>query len=144
MAKVVRVVNGQALEVMNPEKQPPLIERVRLIGVEAPDMRQRPWGPEAKQRLEQLIDGQPVLLESDVESKDTYERKLAYVWKDGVLLNERLLLEGQGFFQMRSLNTKYAQRLERAQEWARLMGRGIWNPEKPMRLTPSDFRNLYR
>jgi len=40
-----------------------------------------------------------------------------------------------------NFKTQYSQRLNYAQEYARLMGYGIWNPEKPMRLTPTEFRN---
>jgi micrococcal nuclease len=142
--QVVRVVSGQSFEVTGIGDQPTLIQRVRLIGIEAPDIKQRPWGPEAKKRLEELIGKEPVLLESDVESKDSFDRKLAYVWKDKVLLNEQMVVEGQALYQSRSLNTKYDNRLEQAQEWARLMGLGIWNPEKPMRLAPSEFRSRNR
>lgn len=142
--KVEQVVSGQTIEAIDPQNQSALISRVRLIGVEAPDLQQRPWGEQAKKRLEEAIDSKPVLLEFDVETKDQYDRQLAYVWQDGVLLNEQLIAEGYALFQSRSLNTKYDERLENAQEYARIMGRGIWNPEKPMRLTPSEFRERYR
>ncbi|WP_347339544.1 thermonuclease family protein [Planktothrix sp. FACHB-1355] len=137
-------MSGQTLETIDSEKQPPLIQQIRLIGIEAPDLRQRPWGTAAKERLEELIGSKPVVLESDIETKDQYDRELAYLWQDGVLLNERLLAEGYGLFVSRSLNNKYDERLESAQEFARVMGLGIWNPEKPMRLTPAEFRNQYR
>jgi len=141
---VERVVSGQTLEVIEPQKQPALISRVQLIGVEAPDLRQRPWGEAARDRLQELIGSKPVLLESDLEPKDQFERQLAYVWVDGKLLNEQLLLEGYGIFRPRSLNNKYDQRLERAQEYARVMGLGIWDSEKPLRVRPEEFRQQYR
>ena len=142
--KVAQVVSGQTLEVIDPQNQSALIARVRLIGVEAPDVQQRPWGVAAKERLAEIIGEKPVLLELDIESKDQYERQLAYIWQNGVLLNERLIVEGYALYQSRSLNNKYDERLERAQEYARIMGLGIWNPEKPMRKSPSEFRSQYR
>lgn len=142
--KVAQVVSGQTLEVIGLAEQPNLISQVRLLGIDAPDLQQRPWGNAAKQRLETLVGEQPVILEFDVESKDRFERTLAYVWKDGVLLNEQLVKEGYALFMARSPNRKHNQRLERAQQWARLMGQGIWNPEKPMRLTPAEFRRQNR
>jgi micrococcal nuclease len=142
--KVVQVVSGQSLEVVGTAEQPNLISRVRLLGIDTPDLQQRPWGHEAKQRLEALIEGKPVTLEFDMQAKDKFGRTLAYVWKDGVLLNEQLVKEGYALFIARSPNHKYDQRLERAQQWARLMGVGIWDPEKPMRLTPSEFRRQNR
>lgn len=150
--KIERVISGQTLEWVDTSKQAGLIERVRLIGIESPDMRQQPWGIDAKKRLEQMIGEmrgqqlimQPVLLEFDVAPLDSYGRRLAYVWKNRVLLNEQLVKEGYVLAVPRSPNHKYDQRLIRAQEYARLMGKGIWNPEKPMRLTPSEFQRQNR
>jgi micrococcal nuclease len=113
---------------------------VRLVGIDAPDLQQQPWGRAAKERLEAMIGGQPVLIEFDVQDKDAFGRRLAYVWQEGVLLNERLVAQGYVLSVPRAPNHKHDQRLSRAQEWARLMGQGIWNPEKPMRLTPAEFR----
>jgi micrococcal nuclease len=144
--KVARVVSGQSLEVLGMAEQPNLISQVRLIGIDAPDIRQRPWGDDAKQALEKLIGGaeQIVTLEFDIEPRDKIGRTLAYVWKDKILLNEELIKQGYAIFVGRSLNHKYDQRLERAQQWARIMGLGIWQPEKPMRLTPAEFRRQFR
>jgi micrococcal nuclease len=144
--KVARVVSGQSLEVLGMAEQPNLISQVRLIGVDTPDLRQRPWGDGAKELLEKLVGDleKPVTLEFDIEAKDKIGRTLAYVWQDQQLLNEQVLKQGYGLFVGRSPNHKYDQRLERAQQWARLMGKGIWNSEQPMRLTPAEFRRLNR
>lgn len=141
--QVDRVVSGQTLEIFSADGQAG-IERVRLIGIDAPDFKQQPWGSEAKGRLEELINGQPVLLESDVEQKNPYGQRLAYIWIDGVLLNQQLVKEGYALAVPRSPNTKYIELLARAQEWARLSGKGIWNPENPMRQTPTEFRDRNR
>jgi micrococcal nuclease len=142
--KVAQVVSGQTLEVLGMGDQPNLISQVRLLGIDAPDLQQRPWGNAAKEHLQTLIKGDSVTLEFDVEGQDKFGRTLAYVWKDKVLLNEQLVKEGQALFVGRSPNHKYDQRLERAQQWARIMGLGIWNPEKPMRFTPAEFRRQNR
>ncbi len=152
MVNIERVVSGQSLEWVDTSKQPPRLERVRLIGIDAPDWRQQPWGLEAKKGLEQMLGKvisqqlvlKPVLLESDVETLDRFGRRLGYVWKDKVLVNEQLVKEGYVLAVPRSPNNKYDQRLARAQEYARLMGRGIWNPSQPMRLTPAEFQRKYR
>ena len=148
--QVQRVVSGQTLDVLNPSQSAASIERVRLIGIEAPDLRQEPWGSAAKNRLEQLISQvpdqqltlQPVILEADVQEKDSAGRWLAYVWYDGRLINEVLVKEGYVLAAPRSPNQKYDERLARAQEYARLMGYGLWNPDRPMRLLPAEFRRL--
>ena len=146
LVKVARVVSGQSLEVLGMAEQPNLISQVRLIGIDAPDLRQQPWGDDAKQALETLMGNleQPVTLEFDIEAKDKIGRTLAYVWKDQVLLNEQMVKQGYALFVPRSPNHKYDQLLERAQQWARLMGQGIWNSDKPMRLTPAEFRRQFR
>jgi len=146
--QVQRVVSGQTLEVLDTSQQPALIERVRLIGIDAPDLRQEPWGAAAKQSLEQMIaqvNGQQlilqsVLLEPDVKTKDNFGRWLAYVWHNGVLLNKQLIEEGYVLAVPRSPNNKYDAEFAYAQEYARIMGYGIWNPKEPMRLTPKEFR----
>ena len=146
--QVQRVVSGQTLDVLNPMQQPALLERVRLIGIEAPDLKQQPWGATAKNSFEQMLSKtidqqlvlQPVFLEPDVQEKDSSGRWLAYVWYDGVLLNEQLVKNGYVLAAPRAPNNKYDSRLARAQEYARIMGYGIWNPKQPMRLTPAEFR----
>ncbi|MFM7364613.1 MAG: thermonuclease family protein [Cuspidothrix sp.] len=144
--KVARVVSGQSLEVLGLEAQPNLISQVRLIGLDAPDIRQTPWGEDAKQLLESLIGGenQAVNLEFDLKTKDKFNRTLAYVWKDKQLLNEEIVKQGYALFVARSPNHKYDQRLENAQQWARIMSQGIWNTDQPMRMTPGEFRRLSR
>ncbi|AFZ30773.1 nuclease (SNase domain-containing protein) [Gloeocapsa sp. PCC 7428] len=138
--KVTRVVSGNTLEVIGLEAQRNFNARVRLIGVDAPDLQQQPWGQTAKQQLEKIVQGSNVLLEFDVQQKDRFGRYQAYVWHDKVLLNEWLVAQGYVLAVARNPNDKYTQQLTRAQESARLMERGIWNPSQPMRLTPAEFR----
>jgi micrococcal nuclease len=148
--QVQRVVSGQTIEVLNTNQRPPGIERVRLIGIEAPDLKQQPWGLRAKNRLEKMISVatsqqlvlHSVFLEPDKQEKDSFGRWLAYVWYDGKLLNEQLVKDGYVLSAPRSPNDKYDERIARAQEYARIMGYGIWNPVQPMRLTPAEFRRL--
>ncbi len=149
--RVQRVASGQALEVINAEGTPGLTEPVRLIGLDAPELEQRPWGPQAQRFLNDWIGPtgenaqQPrVRLEFDRQETDRYQRKLAYVWVDDTLLNEQLVAEGHALAVPSAPNLKYEERLRRAQERARLLGLGIWAPEQPMRITPSEFRRQYQ
>lgn len=144
--KLARVVSGQSLEVLGMETQPNLTSQIRLIGLDAPDLGQTPWGEDGKKTLETLIGGvnQSIKLEFDLENKDKFNRTLAYVWKDQLLLNEEIIKQGYALFVARLPNNKYNRRLERAQQWARIMGKGIWNPDQPMRITPGEYRRLYR
>ena len=126
--KVERVISGQTLEILDKTAKIPVLQQVRLAGIIAPDLKQDPWGIRAK--------------------KDRYGRISGYIWIDGILINEQLLKEGYVLAETSSIyrpvtsnfQTQYSQRFNYAQEYARLMGNGIWNPDKPMRLTPIEFR----
>jgi micrococcal nuclease len=80
-----------------------------------------------------------VLLESDRTEKDRFGRRLAHVWKNEVLVTEKLVARGYALADL-EFTHKYSKRLMRAQEYARLMGYGIWNPSQPLRLSPAEFR----
>ncbi|MEO1211471.1 MAG: thermonuclease family protein [Cyanobacteria bacterium J06638_20] len=141
--QVAAIKSGQTIEVL--EAGSTLRTAVRLIGIEAPDPRQLPWGEAATQALQAKLAGQTVRLEFDQEQEDAYGRTLAYVWLGDRLINEAMVEEGWVLAKGRSPrtdigNTRYALRLANAQETARLLHRGIWNPAQPMRQRPSDFR----
>lgn len=138
--RVERVVSGQTIEVIDTTANIPVLKRVRLIGINAPDLKQDPWGMAAKQKLQGLCQGQQVLLEFDEMESDRYDRLLAYIWHDHILVNEELVKQGYVLAEAGIYNTKYNQRLKNAQQWARIMGIGIWNPEEPMQITPAQFR----
>lgn len=155
MVQISRVLSGQSIEWIDKSQQPPVIQQGRLIGIDAPDMGQEPWGKQAKQRLEELIgtsskDG--VSIELDGAEADKFGRKFVYLWKDGQLLNEQLLKDGYVLANLRSpssLSTpasglKYRDRFLRGSQYARIMGVGIWNPAQPLRMSPSEFRKEER
>jgi micrococcal nuclease len=135
---VVRVVSGQTIEVQVAAESPPIT--VRLLGLDAPDIQQVPWGEQATQFLRLWLEGQQVRLESDVEERDRFGRQLAYVWFDQQLVNEQLILAGWALSIARSPNLRYDPRLQHAQAVARTLHRGIWNHDDPLRQSPSDFR----
>ncbi|MGB3237598.1 MAG: thermonuclease family protein [Geitlerinemataceae cyanobacterium] len=138
---IQRVASGQTVEIVTVAAQTPTSQTVRLIGIDTPDLQQQPWGVEAKQQLEELLGTKSVRLEFDVERHDRYGRSLAYLWVGNQLANEQLVATGHALAMPRSPNVKYQEQLQRAQESARLMGKGIWNPDNPLRQTPTEFRH---
>ncbi|MCL2932978.1 MAG: thermonuclease family protein [Trichodesmium sp. MAG_R03] len=140
MIKVERVVNGQTIEIADRSVAVPILEPIHLIGIQAPDIRQKPWGQKARIQLEKLTLGREVLLEFDVQKKNKFDHLLAYVWLEGKLINKFLVEEGWALVKPDFPNTKYIETLINAQEKARLMGLGIWDPDQPMRQTPAQFR----
>jgi micrococcal nuclease len=122
------------------------------MGIEAPDLAQDPWGQMAKTKLEELLSEdnkgfvfEPVLLEIKTPELDSYDRRWAYVWQHDKLVNEQMVKLGYALVTRYSLgeevqNKDYQQRLANAQDYARIMGYGIWDPDQPMRMTPGEFR----
>lgn len=143
--QVQRVVSGQTIKVILAEKDN-AIATVRLIGINAPDLNQKPWGEAAKKELEKLLNYNSqeqkslILLESDLESPDRFGRILAHVWHNDILVSEKLVEEGYVLADSKYPH-QYSQRLFYAQEYARINESGIWNPKQPMSLTPSEFRS---
>ena len=129
--RVVRVVDGDTL----------LIEqghRIRLLGVDTPETKHpnrpaEPWGAEASAFTRDLIEGREVRLEFDRERQDRYGRWLAYVFVDGVMLNELLIRQGYSRAEIRFPFRSDWQRLfQKAEQAAREEGLGIWSGESPV------------
>lgn len=108
------------------------IYRTRLIGIDAPETGQKPWGRKATEHLRRLVEdsGGKVLVEMDVAKYDKYDRLLAYLWAlNGDLINEQMVRDGYAVLFTIQPNSAYADRFKKAQQDARSNKRGIWGPE---------------
>ncbi len=142
---VVKVVDGQTVQVQLGEQHRPII--IRLIGLEAPAKASRdrdgqePWGTRAQQSLSLLLTRNVVRVEFDVQipvSSDNTQR-WGYVWLDKQLVNEEMLRTGNAILATQVPNVKYVERLQAAQKQARTKERGVWNPKEPLPEPPSTF-----
>lgn len=140
-AKVTRVVSGQTIEVIMTGTSE--VIKVRMAGIDAPDMRQIPWGEAAQTRLVELVMGKQVKLEPENENRDRFNRLNAHVWQDKTLISQQLVKEGCVLANTKYIRS-YSKLLINAQEYARLMGYGIWNPDLAMRYTPNQFRSTIK
>jgi len=107
-------------------------ERVRLIGIDAPELGQRPWGERARSHLRRLIEasGWTVRLQYDFDRRDKYRRRLAYVWTaGGKMVNEEMLRFGYAVLFTLPPNVRHVDRLRSAQQEARRTRAGIWSRE---------------
>lgn len=146
-ARVTRVVSGQTLEVVLAETSE--VIKVRIIGIDAPDLRQSPWGKTAKQKLSELVMGLPIKLETEAPEEsleqsppqDRFHRLNAHIWQDKTLVSQKLVKSGCVLANTK-YNHPYSKLLIDAQEYARLMGFGIWNPDQAMRYTPNQYRSI--
>lgn len=130
-ASVVRVVDGDTIvcDVDGDEI------KVRLIGIDTPETVHPEkevefYGEEASAYTTEILDGQAVYLEYDVETTDRYGRDLAYVWlKDGTLFNDQLVLEGYATVYTFPPNVKYVDRFTESARLARERGAGLYAME---------------
>ncbi len=101
--------------------------RVRLIGVDTPELSQEPYGQLAAQGLAELVTvGTDVDLEPDVERRDRNGRLLAYLWSEGRLVNWLLLRQGWAVVLTYPPNVQYVDWLTSAQDSAQQERSGLW------------------
>jgi len=123
-------------------------EKVRLIGIDAPECRPNPKAKkdslrtgtdlrtinEMGQRSTRYVKSilkplEPVTIELDVQHRDKYGRLLAYIWlQDGRLLNEEIVRAGYAGLMTYPPNVRYQKRLQDAYRDAWEAGRGLWGP----------------
>ncbi len=70
--------------------------------------------------------GAQIELEPDVEARDRYDRVLAYLWHDGVMLNWALVRQGYAVLLTYPPNVQYVDWFVDAQRMAREEQRGLW------------------
>lgn len=141
LTRVVRVSDGDTVTVMAGGRA----EKVRLIGIDAPEMAQRPWGKKAKQHLEDIIAGSSwrVSVERDVVERDKYGRLLGYIrTSEGRLINEMMVREGYAVLFTFPPNVKYVDLFTAAQREARENKLGIWG-RNGLRQEPAEYRRQH-
>ncbi|MEW6001980.1 MAG: thermonuclease family protein [Nitrospirota bacterium] len=126
--RVLEVNDGDTVTILVDRKK----ESVRLIGIDAPELGQRPWGKKAKRHLEEILarSGRMVILEFDLEKIDKYDRLLGYLWTtDKRLINLEMLKDGYAMLFTLPPNIKYADLLRQGQRIAREKRLGLWGDE---------------
>jgi len=135
---VTRAVDGDTLVLENQE-------RVRLIGIDTPEMHEsdklyrdaqrsgqdietiKKLGRRSYEFTKNLVEGKRVRLEFDVERFDKYKRILAYVYLlDGTFLNAAIIEQGYASMMTYPPNVKYADLFLRLYRQARENKRGLW------------------
>lgn len=136
-ATVTRVVDGDTINVQTASSS----DTVRLIGVDTPEIEwpsednslDRPkaegcYALEAREYLQEAVKGRQVQLQSDSIQplRDTYDRRLAYVFVDNELINQNLISEGYG--KELTVNDGYEKQasFKDAENSAREQQRGLW------------------
>jgi micrococcal nuclease len=135
---VIKIFDGDTVSVLVDGKQ----EKVRLIGIDAPEMGQKPWGENAKSYLETLLSSSAgkIKLEYDIETRDQYGRLLAYMWtQDNRHVNLLMLENGYAMLYTFPPNVKHVEEFRAAQTKAREKEIGIWG-SRGLKERPGDYR----
>ena len=106
-------------------------DTVRILGVDTPETHHPTkgvecFGPEAAAYTAARLAGRFVQLEGDVEPRDIYDRRLAYVIVDGHRFDDELLREGYARLLVIQPNRAHARDLLAAELDARNADRGLW------------------
>lgn len=133
LAVVTRVFDGDTVLASG-------IGRVRLLGIDAPEMggrfeRPAPFAMEARERLASLVLNRWVRLECDGTRADAYGRRLFYILLEtGDFVNAALVRGGLARVSARS-PLRRLDELRGAEHEAQSRGRGMWGerPRIPLR-----------
>lgn len=138
-AEVVRVQDGDSIILKIHGRK----EKVRLIGIDAPELKQKPWGNEAKRHLKGLIAGSSIKVETDIVKRDKYGRLLAYLWTSGGrFINLDMIKGGYAVLYTISPNVRYENKLRDAQTEAREKKIGIWSADG-LKKAPRKYRKKH-
>ena len=125
-AFLVAVVDGDTIRIQHGSGGN--TERVRLIGIDAPELDDC-YGDEATRVLEVLLEDFELYLTSDISDRDRFDRLLRYVWlEDGTLINEALVRSGAALAREFPPDVAHADTLADAESEARAAGVGVWDP----------------
>lgn len=133
-----RVIDGDTIQLETGE-------RVRLIGIDTPEMHEsnklyrdsqrtqqdistiQKLGRRAYEFTRNLVEGKRVSLEFDIEKHDKYGRLLAYVYlKNGTFVNAEIVRQGYASLMTIPPNVKYSDLFLKLYREARENRRGLW------------------
>jgi micrococcal nuclease len=140
-ARVTRVHDGDTVTILMKHRY----YKARLVGIDAPEMGQHPWGKQAKDRLSAILkrSNRTVFVETDEVKKDKYGRLLVYLWtKQTQLVNEVMVRDGYAVLYIIEPNVRYADMLRPAEQHARDEKKGIWGP-RGLKESPAAYRKKH-
>ncbi|MEX0663790.1 MAG: thermonuclease family protein [Acidimicrobiia bacterium] len=126
--RVLEVIDGDTIVVAFDDGH---TDTVRILGVDTPETHHPTkgvecFGPEAAAYTERRLAGRTMRLEGDVEPRDLYDRRLAYVTVDGHRFDDELLRRGFARLLVIEPNRAHARDLLAAELEARRARRGLW------------------
>lgn len=143
--KLIEVVDGDSLVLESLETGEE--EMTRLLGIDAPEYSQDPWGKRAREFiLSEISPGDKLVVKTLREDRDKYGRLLAFVFykEDDNLefLNEEILEEGFAEIFVLSEWNAYNDDLKEAEAEAREEKKNIWSSDG-IKMRPYEYRKKY-
>lgn len=128
VARVIEVIDGDTIVVAFGDGS---TDTIRLLGVNTPETHHPTraaecYGAQASAFTTRRLGGRLVRLEGDVEPRDVYGRRLAYVLLSGERFNDELLRRGYARLLVIAPNRRHGHELLEAELEARHAGRGLW------------------
>ncbi|MBK1971127.1 thermonuclease family protein [Campylobacter sp. 2018MI35] len=120
-AKVIKVIDGDTIEVLNLKGDK---NKIRLFGIDAPELKQK-FGIEAKNYLRSIIQDKKVKI--IYKDKDIYDRILAIVEFDNLDINQ--IMVSKGFAWSYSF---YSDIYTKDQKFAQKNHLGLWEDKNPI------------
>ncbi len=118
--RVTRITDGDSIECEG-------IGRIRLIGIDAPELSQKPYGKMSGSELAKRIPvGTTTQLEHDVQARDRNGRTLGYVWYRGELINWWMVRQGWALTLTYAPDVQYVSWFAQAVKAARGDQLGLW------------------
>ena len=135
--KIIKVIDGDTIEVQKSSSQNIEKYKVRLLGINTPesvDPRRKVecFGKEASKYVTDNFLGEIVRLETDnTQSKyDKYDRLLAYVYTNrGVMINEKLIADGYAYEYTFDKPYKFQREFKEWQRLAKSESLGLWSAD---------------
>jgi micrococcal nuclease len=126
-AFVTRAVDGDTVDVRIGNQT----DIIRLLGIDTPETHHptKPvqcFGPEAAAFTKAQLEGRTIRLEDDVETRDVYGRRLAYVYLGGRRFNDVLLERGYARLLVIPPNGSHARAMLSEELAAKRAGVGLW------------------
>ncbi len=127
-ARVVDVLDGDTVVVAFADGS---TDTIRLLGVDTPETHHPTkglecFGPVAARFTRRTLEGAQVRLERDVEERDIYGRRLAYVYVGDERFNDVLLRKGYARLLVIAPNRAHGRTMLDAELAARHADRGLW------------------
>jgi micrococcal nuclease len=120
--KVLAVKDGDTIEIVYQGKR----ERLRLEGIDAPELSQGIWGQRASSYLSTLLQDGNVSVQ--ITGRDKYKRLLGYVYSGNKDVNQALVANGYSFAFL-----KYSYEFEQDEQQAKSNCHGFWcKDDKPI------------